>query len=282
MLSRLRPIFKVCLYNMKLWSSNPRIYIVGVLSLIIAWTGANEYIQYLSEYQIVPNLIELYIVVLSDFYTFSYALFCIFLILCDAPFIYPGTNFVLIRAQRKNWAMGQVLYIFSTSLLYYVFLFFLVIIVHRSNGFLSNVWSQKSYIIVNNSLSFSEIFGNIIYIFTPISAATIMTTLNILYVNILSLIIYIVNSNRSKGYGFALISIVHVLGYLAEFSGSRLLRFISPVIHSTLQFHNFGYNNQLPTISMSFGFLLFIYSGLIVLVYIRSNHLTYSNDCVYS
>lgn len=282
MLSRLSPIFKVCLYNMKLWSSNPRIYIVGVLSLIIAWTGANKYVQYLSQYQVVPNLIEIYIVVLSDFYTFSYVLFCILLILCDAPFIYPGTNFVLIRAQRKNWAMGQVLYIFFTSLLYYAFLFILILIVQRSNGFFSNVWSQKSYIIVNNSLSFSEIFGNIIYNFTPISAATIMTILNILYVNILSLIIYIVNSNRSKGYGFALISIIHVLGYLAEFSGSRLLQFISPVIHSTLQYHNFGYNNRLPTMSMSFAFLLLIYGGLIILINIRSNHLTYANDCVYS
>lgn len=44
------------------------------------------------------------------------------LLLCDAPFVYKATPYMVLRSQRESWWMGECLYIILTTFLYTAFI----------------------------------------------------------------------------------------------------------------------------------------------------------------
>ncbi len=124
MLSNVKHSIRICFYNISLRLTNPRVYIVFIVGIIIAWSGSDEYCTLFSHYSVTYNILEPFIIMFSDFYILSFSILGIMILFCDAPFINAGTSFLLIRSSRKNWVVGQIIYIFIASLIYYLFYLF--------------------------------------------------------------------------------------------------------------------------------------------------------------
>ncbi|MCT2536726.1 hypothetical protein NC661_14165 [Aquibacillus koreensis] len=124
--------------NMKKWLVNPRIYTIFVLVFVFLLyhsyglsTFSDEVGHGVSPW-VFPHLITP--PVLQVFAFFMVLLFC------DAPFNDRHTPFVLIRTGRRNWIIGQILYIVFASAIFTIFTFITSIIVLIPNIQFSIDW----------------------------------------------------------------------------------------------------------------------------------------------
>ena len=112
--------------NFQRWKSDQRIWIifisVGVL-IIQNLKGLTAYGLDSGEECtafMLPVLFHLGIISIDVMKTLLY-IACL-LLLCDAPFIYQSTPYMVLRSRRECWWMGECLYILLTTLLFTVFI----------------------------------------------------------------------------------------------------------------------------------------------------------------
>lgn len=111
----------VCQNHLRQWATNYRVWCVAVLLLVILHINTKELRDFVmvTDTKISPYL-------LPFFFTQSYnrLLFLIPLVFlfCDAPFIDISQPYHVIRAGKRAWCAGQMLYIAVTSALYFLFL----------------------------------------------------------------------------------------------------------------------------------------------------------------
>ncbi len=149
----------------------------------------------------------------------------------------------------------------------------------RSNSaFIANVWSEQALMIVNNNLSTSASISIIVNNLTPIEAFISTFLLIWAYTVMLSLIIFLINLFKGKLFGFSIICAIHVLGFLAQYANYGIIQFISPAINARLEFHNFGYNNYLPSLTFSTIYFLLIII-LIIIILLRISKRIIFNSC---
>lgn len=134
-------IFSCCAQNLRKWPSNPRIYVLGLLLIgfLFEWVrpiadfssavhvSVTPWVfPYLSLSQKVLLLIMLGIV----------------LLFCDAPFIDAHQPYVIIRSGKRDWLLGQILYIMVASALYFLFIALISTLLMLPNLTFSSEWGK--------------------------------------------------------------------------------------------------------------------------------------------
>lgn len=112
----------VCLDNLRRWATNPRIFLIALLTLLMEdqmMVGGIRAFSTLVDIAVTPWV---YPFLTGDWYIALMELFGAILLFCDAPFMNQGTPYLFIRSGRAPWFMGQVLYIFSASAIYQLFI----------------------------------------------------------------------------------------------------------------------------------------------------------------
>lgn len=119
-----RKVYSVAYINFQRWKSDIRVWLIfaflGVF-LIKELEGFREYgmdtgMQCTAF--LLPILFNSTMISIGTMKMMLY-LGCI-LLLCDAPFIYKATPYVILRSHRESWWMGESLYIVLTTFLYTV------------------------------------------------------------------------------------------------------------------------------------------------------------------
>ena len=113
--------------NFHRWRSDRRIWIIFLFIGLLLLTELRGYVAYgLDSGEkctafLLPTLFASYANVAIGSMKMMLYLGCL-LLLCDAPFIYQVTPYMVIRSRREGWWIGECMYILFTTFLYTVFI----------------------------------------------------------------------------------------------------------------------------------------------------------------
>ena len=153
---------RLCLgVNFRKWLVNPRIYALAIFIiafLIYHQSGLSQFAG--AHNQGVTPWVFSHLTtppVLQVFATFAIILFS------DAPFEDKHVPFLMIRSGRRNWIIGQLIYILIASLIYTLFVFIISILALLPNLELSMEWG----IVIQTLASGSQLPANVTVFANP-------------------------------------------------------------------------------------------------------------------
>lgn len=225
-------IWSVCCNGFRKWKGNYRIWCIAILVLMITHMLTAEIRTFVSDIgiKVTPWIFPF---LTGQKYNKLLFFFPLILLFCDAPFIDAGQPYNIIRSGKKNWCIGQILYIAISSGIYFFFLLFSSIILNIQSMVLDFDWGKilssfaKTGIAgeINLKLVFSP---RIIDYFTPLQAMFFSFLLLWIAGFFLGMVIFtlnIVSDTRSIG----VLGAVSLLLFDATLNGSGFLLWFSPV-----------------------------------------------------
>ena len=193
------------------------------------------------------------------------------LIFCDAPFLHANSGWQILRAGRKNWFWGNMLYIWGMSLFYALVLAIIPIILLIPHVATINSWGQVLGSLAQTNAASQLGIGNLCYDimsqYEPIEAM-ILTILPIWLNSVLiGMVNYTFNLYGKNGSG-AVVSIALGLSplMLTKLASPRIAYYIAPPLWMNLYYYSKdGYG-----VGPSFGYVYAVLMGLIAVLTIFS------------
>lgn len=255
----------VAIQNIRKWRTNYRIWILVILTMIFVQCYTKE----ISTNALAMGMKSspwLYPFLYTDRYIRILFMLPLIFIYCDAPFIDKNQIYILMRCKRKLWSIGQIIYIFMTSAMYFSLIAAMTIVLNIRNIEYMNDWGK-----VLGTLAFSNvplvkgtavtISTYILTYFTPTQAMFFTWLLSVLCGGILGLIIYGCNViSKSKVVGIVASGFLVILS--AAVSGNEMAQWFSPVSWTTLNKLDVGKLTQYPT----FTYVMVVYMAAIIIL----------------
>lgn len=157
----------------------------------------------------------------------------IFILFADAPFIDTNQLFLLMRSNRKQWIISQVLYIFITSVVYVAFLGFFSFVFFVPHLEWGNDWGSVIQTLSKTSMGLDmgilvSFPRKVIDYFTPYQAMFFSFLLQSLVITLMGMIILLINISTSQRY-LGLFTVASLLMLDALIYSSGPLSWISPL-----------------------------------------------------
>lgn len=237
-------IGKVAKLGIKKWIATPRMYMVAILATLFVSTPVSGVRSFAIEQGLsVSNWFFPLIFQQGMILLFLY--FCVILMFCNAPFIDKQQMFVLLRSGKRNWFLGQLLYIALSSIIYFVYLFILTIVEFIPYVGFSGKWeSVFVHLGQHTEVGVMLISGDVISHYTPLQASLIAFLVNVLLGIMLGELIFLVNLYKNRGYGTGVALAVVLFSYMLEYMvfGSKM-SFVSPVAWADISITCRGYSS---------------------------------------
>lgn len=211
--------------KLQTWLSSLRVLASFLLGITLAVHYAVQYLLFAKAIGDPTQVFEAYIYVCSKPMSFCAITLGCLLLLSDAPFLTPLSQQEMLRIGRRKWQLGQIFYLFFSSVLYS-----LVMLVFTSlcgmvitGTYLLGGWSgameilaadQPISAIVNFEASFS--FYNMMQSLGPNAATLLGILFNSLYFSLIGLIILCVNLVSKRNYGWIVASCIHFANYMVS------------------------------------------------------------------
>jgi hypothetical protein len=261
---------RICIQNMRKWIGNSRIIVSLIVILLFTYLYTKG-LWKISDYT--GEKLSPYIFPFLTTYRYMKILylFPVIMIFSDAPFIDSNQQFVMVRSGRLSWGIGQMLYIVVGSFCYTMFMLLSSIIVNIGHIQLDTSWGKGLILAATTNLTSAlgiqydtvKVTGSIVRYYTPAQAMLWSFVFLWMICTILGLIIYDLNILfKSNAVG------VLVTGFMVFFTAIvdevQQFMWFSPVTWSSLNNIDVAKTTSLP----SFYFVLYMYSGAIVILFI--------------
>lgn len=269
MLIKFKMIWQSAFYNFRLWKGNQRIATTFILNFILCYLLTDKLIVFSIEHKTTLQLVESFIWTFGDSHSILLISLLLILLFSDVPFITSATPYFLIRGNRKIWILGQLVYIFLSTLVYLMFTLLSTCLLCMKFSFIKNSWSRTAAILAYSDegeeillpatvkiLEMSRPYLAMVYIFLLMLLYTLVMTFIMLVLCLWrGQMIAIIGTLGFSAFGVllnaeniqALLHLPDVLYYKAKV----LVGWISPLNHATYHMHNFGYD-KLPTLWQTF------------------------------
>lgn len=141
----------------------------------------------------------------SDGITCMLFYYAVSLLFCNAPFVDRQQLFMLIRSGRKNWCVGEVIYILISSMIYFGVIAILDIVMFVPYVGFSSHWETVFTAIANGTVYGLNLPIYLIENYTPASAFVLTYLVNVGIATMIGLLIYFINMGKGKGFGSAVV-----------------------------------------------------------------------------
>lgn len=116
-MDKARQSVRICLGNLKRIFGNPRLY------LVLGWSGLTVSYYMLQLRTLAYSLDEtvsawVFLLLMERSGNQMFFILGAAILFCDAPFLHDNSGWQILRAGRKSWFWGNILYIGLLSLLY--------------------------------------------------------------------------------------------------------------------------------------------------------------------
>ena len=260
--------FRICMQNIRKWSSNSRIKMCLVLSVLFVYAYTKG-IGTLSAY--LGKDVSPWIYPFLFTYRYMKIVFMapIIFIFCDAPFVDTNQMYVMLRTKRSTWCRGQLLYIVTGSFLYAMLLMLSSMFVNIGHMEWNTAWGDvlgvaaTTNILSGMQLNYTtiKVSSKIVLYFTPLQAMFFSFILMWLSFIFIGLIIYVLNvATRTKLAGVFTAGFFVLLTALAD--GNTRLTWFSPISWNSLNIIDVGKTTTYPTID----YVLAMYIGMIIIL----------------
>lgn len=262
---------RLCLgVNFRKWLVNPRIYALAIFIIAFLIYHQSRLSQFAGAHQtgVTPWIFSHLTTtpVLQVFATFAIILFS------DAPFEDKHMPFLMIRSGRRNWIIGQIIYILTASLIYTLFVFIVSILALLPNLEFSMEWG----IVIQTLASGSQlpvnvtVFANphLLTTFTPIEATLLSLGLFWLVSSFIGILISFFNIVVGKTTGLIAAGFVLFLSFFtiieARLALGHWVSYLSPVSWMSLSALDWNDPNAWPSppIAYAVSFLLIACIGM--------------------
>lgn len=183
--------------NIRRWFNNPRIFILAALLFILIWEFVYPIVNFSNAvgYRVSPWIFPF---LSNNAYTQRIMMFGIIFLFCDAPFTHEGQPYVIVRSGRVHWALGQLLYIIMSTVLYFFFINILIWLILLPNLVLTDGWGKVLSTLAQTTAGQEFDIGlpiaDIIQLaYTPVQAFFASFFLECLVGIILGFIVFIIN-----------------------------------------------------------------------------------------
>lgn len=282
----LKNIFLSASINYKKMLINPRLYVVLAIAFIFqfyTFSACREVCEYLGK-SITPWVFPFFlgypVLVTAVFGGLAMLLYC------DAPFANDHTTFVVVRTGRRNWMIGQLIYIVTSSFLYTLWHILCSVLVLLPYITLTGDWGEVLWTISKNSGAFTEMgisigfhpYEETLTASVPLQTMLISALLFWLGTMFLGVVILFFNSAVRKTSGLIAAGLLSVFAYFTSYFGSisigGWLYYISPVSWSSISnvdLYGSGTVPNLPYVVSVYLILILVMSILSTVVYCRKD-----------
>lgn len=281
----IKNIFLCSMTNYKKWKVDATIYTLFILIIVFSiwnFSGVYDYARIVGfgvSPWIFPHILTSP-VVMPIYGCFAMLLFS------KAPFIDRHTPFLLMRTGRVTWVLGQLLYIFLTSLLYTIINYVITVITFIPYIEFTTDWGKVLRTLATNPASAYDkgitltvlIKGSIITYFSAIEATILSLGLFFLVTLFIGIVIFSLNLIIGKMSGIITVGVLVFISYFSIFVGRLTIGFkiyyFSPLSWSSLQYIDWYSSGDSPSFRYAVAFLL----GTSLILCILSVYSFYKKD----
>ncbi len=253
--------------NYKKWVVDIKIYTLFTLILVFnIWnfSGVYDYAKMVG-YGVSPWIFPH--ILISPTVMPIYGCFAM-LLFCDAPFIDKHMPFLMIRTGRISWVLGQLFYVFFTSLIYTIINYVITVISFLPYIDLTSDWGKVIRTLAMNPTSAYQkgiqltvlINNSIITSFSAIEATLISLGLFFLVTLFTGILIFSLNLIVGKMSGIITAGILVFISYFSIFVGrittGLKVYYFSPLSWSSLQYIDWYNSGESPSFLYAVVFLL--------------------------
>jgi len=272
-------ICSCCTQNLRKWPSNPRIYVLGLLLIAFLGEIVRPIANFSSSVQVAVTPWVFPYLPLSKSVLLVLML-GIVLLFCDAPFIDAHQPYVIIRSGKRDWLLGQIVYIMLASAFYFLFIALITVLMLLPNLTFSSEWGK-----ILETLALTDARGQfgislpISYhfqlVYTPIAAIAWTFLLNWLVGTFLGLIMFVLNMRFKREIGAVLVTALVFLQYFCFDASGFFLFHLSPVSWASLDNLDTTHTSALPSITYAVSVLIGLNLILILLagIFIRKKNI---------
>lgn len=263
---------RMCYINMRKWPTNSKIIMATIfvaLSVFLYTSGLGDVAE--------STGINISPWVFPFLFTYRYIkitlMIPIVFIFSNAPFIDSNQLFCISRTGRKKWWLGQVIYIFMTSLCY-IFLLFVSSIVSNVNNicwnkewgeFLGSAGTTNMMEKYGHAYDTVKITGNIIKYYTPLQAMVWSLILMVLSFFLLGMLMFVINSITGNSIIGSMVDVV-LITLTAIVEPYPNLNKYSPMSWNSLNNIDIANRTEYPSID----YVLIVYTILIMMSIVAS------------
>ena len=265
-MSGFKSIWAICSQNFRKWASDYRMWIIGVLLIVVTAIYADD-MKTVSDFLGTKPSMWIYPFVYMQFHTKVIYTLPIVMMFCDAPFTDKNQVFVYMRTSRVKWLSGQLLYIILASAVYYLFIFVLTVAFTFSYSDVSQEWGTTlnmlaySNAAVQASVHMFDVSGFVIEFFSPLQACFFTFLTSWLSAVVIGAILFFFNLfTGTRLTGITISSFLVVITVVVDMGGwFEYLKF-SPISWNTLNNIDVGGMTAKP----SFTYCMCVYGGIIL------------------
>ena len=265
----LREAAVCCGWNLYALRKNPRFYMSLLLGFLLCWLLTDKTMaisrQYLTDVQIFEPFIWCY----ADDDSILYASLVMLLMMSAFPRLDAPASYLIFRARRSSWLIGQLLTVLVLTALYCGMILLSSMALCVGHAFLADRWSETATMLSFAPGSFEvalTVLRKTVKLTTPYTCCVQIFLLLFQYVLLQSAfqLAFTLLKSRRAGIlaalilnftGFVLtpdrfmawLNLPHELQYYANLASAWL----SPLQHATYTMHNFGYD-LLPRLWVSY------------------------------
>lgn len=261
-------MFKICKHQLQMAFSSPRIYIAFFFGSVMQMVSEMPLLEFSEKIEKPLCILEGFIYLNCDTYIMTAVFLGIVIMVSDIPFSNQNETYTLMRASRKKWVAGKILYLFCICCLYYLFLLLVGMAFIFENAYIGNSWSEPIYYL-SKQMNFGYIAAYFPYShilsFSPLSAVLASFSLSVGYGFLMSLFLFLFNLKFPRSLGYLGTMVIHIIGYVVTvlFLTLKAVKY-SLFGNSLLMYHEIGsYYGEL-FISLRESLLIYAIGAVIV------------------
>ncbi len=262
----LRKTLTVAALHYQRWKQTPKAAVVFLLAFILSYLLTSQVLDVVQAHNLAIQAAEPFIWTFGDAQSILLASLPLLILFADLPLASNEMPFYLSRCSRSIWLAGELIYVFSASALYLLWIFSSTVLLCIKNAYAANLWSNAAVI-------FAYMDGDtaipssmkVMQQITPYQCGLRVALLMLGYLMLAVSIQFVVTLCRTQAAGAAAFLIFSAYGFLLQpsviikifdlqkeqlYRANVAVGWISPLNQAAYSMHNFGYD-LLPTLLQS-------------------------------
>ena len=128
------------------WKQTPKAAVVFLLAFILSYLLTSQILDVVQAHNLAIQVAEPFIWTFGDAQSILLASLPLLILFADLPLASNEVPFYLARCSRSIWLAGELVYVFSASVLYLLWIFASTIIFCIKNSYVANQWSNAAVI----------------------------------------------------------------------------------------------------------------------------------------
>ena len=270
----------VCRYSLTAWLSSTKVMIFLLYFIVSYQLFIKPYIEFSEQIASPLGVFEPFLIMTSMPYAASLMPIVMIILLCDIPIIDASNKFVIYRIGKRNWFMGQILFVACVSFALQLLVMLFSVMTVNVNAFFANGWSlpMRNALSENSDIvSAFRLDGAILNQVRPFQLIMISFMMNILHTLTIGLIQYCFALSGKRVLG-VLVNIATIGAGFCLWYANTPYKWILPLSHALYTGHyDMLYNKTYCDIKLSYFYFIVIITILFIIAFRITKNSSFHN-----